>query len=187
MTNNKKIILGFVGPIASGKGTACGYLNEKYQAQTYRFSTMLYDILNRVNLETNRENLQKVSSVLRQNFGDDLMAKTIAFDVTKAESQIVSVDGVRREPDIKYLREIPGFYLISIDANAEIRHKRLIGRGEKTDDNTKTFEQFLEDEKKEAEQQIKAVAKKADFQIDNNGTLEQLYEQIEKIMKNIKK
>lgn len=186
MTSNK-IILGFVGPIASGKGTVCEYLKTKYHAETYRFSTMLYDILNRVNIETNRENLQKVSSVLRENFGDDLMAKTIAFDVTNAKSDVVCVDGVRREPDIKYLREIPGFYLISIDAKAESRHSRMTSRGEKTDDNTKTFEQFLEDEKKEAEQQIKTVAEKADFKIDNNGSFDQLYKQIEDIIETIKK
>ena len=32
-----KIILGFVGDLASGKGTICKYLNEKYSANTYRF------------------------------------------------------------------------------------------------------------------------------------------------------
>jgi dephospho-CoA kinase len=182
MTNNK-IILGFVGPIASGKGTACRYLKERYQAETYRFSTMLYDILNRVNIETNRENLQKVSSVLRETFGDDLMAKTIAHDVTQAQSEVVSVDGVRREPDIKYLKQIPGFFLVAINAEPKTRYERLIKRGEKPDDNTKTYEQFLEDDKKEAERQIIGVAAKADFKIDNNGSIEELHNQIEKIIK----
>ncbi|MFA6321931.1 MAG: AAA family ATPase [Candidatus Buchananbacteria bacterium] len=180
-----KIILGLVGPIASGKGTACQYLKEKYGAETFRFSTMLRDILNRVYIENSRENLQKVSSVLRQTFGDDLMAKTIANDVKNAPGQVVAVDGVRREPDIKYLQEIPGFYLVAINAEQKVRHQRITRRGENTDDNQKTFEQFQQDEQQEAEQQIKEVAKLAKFHLDNNGSLSDLQRQIDEIIKQV--
>lgn len=180
-----KIIFGLVGPIASGKGTACKYLQEKYNCEVFRFSSMLRDILNRLYIENSRENLQKVSSVLRQNFGDDLMAKTIAFDVTNAKTEIVAVDGVRREPDIKFLQEIPGFYLVEINADQKTRFTRITQRGENADDNKKTFEQFQIDEQQEAEQQIKAVAQLAKFHLDNNGSLENLYSQIDEIIKKI--
>ncbi|MEK7625108.1 MAG: AAA family ATPase, partial [Patescibacteria group bacterium] len=66
-----KIILGFVGDLASGKGTICKYLKEKYGTESYRFSTMLRDILKRVYLENSRENLQRLSTVMRENFGQD--------------------------------------------------------------------------------------------------------------------
>jgi dephospho-CoA kinase len=180
-----KTILGFVGPIASGKGTACQYLKDKYGSETYRFSTMLRDILNRLYIENSRENLQKISSVLRAAFGDDLMAKTIANDVKDSKTKIVAVDGVRREPDIKYLRKISGFYLIAMDADQKIRFNRIIKRGENTDDTNKTFTRFQQDEEQEAERQIKKVAETADFNINNNGTLNELHQQIEDILRKV--
>ena len=56
---SNKIILGFTGLIASGKGTAAKYFNEKYGATTYRFSTMLRDLLNRIHVEHSRDNIIK--------------------------------------------------------------------------------------------------------------------------------
>lgn len=178
-----KIILGFVGPIASGKGTICEYLREKRGAEIFRFSTMLRDVLDRFYIKQSRENMQAVSSVLRQTFGDDLMAKTMANDVHASPAKIVAVDGVRRQPDIKYLQEIPGFYLIAVNADLKIRFERITRRGENTDDAKKTFEEFAADHEKEAELQIKAVSQAANFQINNDGTVEELYGQIEEILK----
>jgi len=177
-----KIILGFVGPIASGKGTVCKYLTEKHDAKIFRVSTMLRDVLDRFYIPQSRENMQAVSSSLRQTFGDDLMAKTIAQDVAGVNAAIVAVDGVRREPDIKYLREIPGFYLVAINADMKIRYDRITRRGENVDDTKKTFAEFTADHEKEAELQIKEVAKLANFQINNDGTLDDLYRQIDDII-----
>lgn len=179
---NSKIILGFVGQIASGKGTACQYLKEKHQASVYRFSTMLRDVLNRLYIEQNRENIQKISSALRETFGDDLMALVMVKDVTNEKNQIIVIDGVRREPDIKYLKEIPGFHLIEIAADQKIRFERIVKRGENADDKNKTWQEFQQDEQREAEQQIQGVAKLAEFRIDNNGSLGELHRQIDDIL-----
>lgn len=180
-----KIILGFVGPIAAGKGTTCQYLKEKYGAEIFRFSTMLRDVLDRFYIPQSRENMQAVSSVLRQAFGDDLMAKTIAMDATKAPAEIVGIDGVRRLPDIKHLRQIPGFYLVAIVAGQKTRFERITRRGENTDDNQKTFEDFKRDEQREAELQIAEVIHAADFTLNNDGTVEELYGQIDNILNKI--
>jgi dephospho-CoA kinase len=181
-----KIILGLVGPIASGKGTVCNYLKEKYNAEIFRFSTMLRDVLNRFYLEQSRENMQAVSTALRQTFGEDLMAQTIASDVKASSAEIIVLDGVRRLPDIKYLRENIKFHLVSIDADEKIRFERITKRSENSDDSQKTFEQFQADGKREAELQIKEVASTAEFHLDNNGTTLELYDQIEEILNKTK-
>jgi dephospho-CoA kinase len=180
-----KIILGLVGPISSGKGTVCNYLKDKHGAQIFRFSTMLRDVLDRFYIEQSRENMQALSSALRQVFGDDLMAKTIANDVTNSPANIIVLDGVRRLPDIKYLKEIPGFHLIAINADQKTRFERITKRGENTDDIKKTFTEFQNDEQQEAELQIKEVADTAEFDLDNNKTVENLYQQIENILKQL--
>lgn len=177
-----KVILGFVGPIASGKGTGCRYLAERYSARSYRFSSILRDILSRVYLPHTRDNLQQVSSVLRGAFGDDLLARAIAQDVGADTGELVTVDGVRRRPDIKFLRGIDGFYLIGITADETKRFARITQRNENPDDEQKTFADFVREGQQEAERQITEVMASANFTIDNNGDFTALYQQLDTII-----
>jgi len=176
-----------VGTLASGKEVTKKYILEKYNAKDCRFSTMLRDVLNRVAVPTSRENIQRISTLLRENFGEDIMAKVIALDAKNFDSDVVIVDGVRRPADIKYLNELPNFYLIKINADPELRYKRMLERNENEGDNNKTYEQFLNDENAEADRLIPIVMESAKYSIDNNGTFEELYAQIDKIMEDINK
>lgn len=178
---NKKVF-GFTGLIASGKGTACKYINEKYGAEGFRFSTILRDVVDRIYLPQTRENLQNISQVLRENFSQDILSKAIAEDVKKAKSEIVIIDGVRRWTDIEHLKEIPGFKLVGLKVNAKTRYQRLTKRGENTDDTTKTWEEFQKDSNAEAEVHIQEMVEKADVVIDNNGSLEDFYNQLDKLV-----
>lgn len=180
-----KIILGLASQIAAGKGTTTEYLTKNYGANSYRFSTILRDVLDRLYLEQNRDNISKISTVLRKNFSEDILAKVIYEDVKKDEQEIVVVDGVRRLADIVYLKKLPGFKLIFIDAEMEKRYQRIILRKENVDDEKKTFEQFKKDHELETELQIAGLIKVADIVIDNNGSFEDLYKQIDEIIKKL--
>ena len=179
----QKIILGFTGLISSGKGTAAKYLKEKYKADTFRFSTMLRDVLDRLYLPQSRENFQIISPILREAYGQDLMAKVIAEDVKKSNYNLIAIDGMRRPADIEYLKDIPGFKMIAIEVDEKTRFERLLKRGENTDDATKTFEQFKKEHKAETEIHIPDLMKQADITIDNNGNLEDFYKQLDKLIK----
>ena len=178
-----KIILGFTGLMACGKGTAARYLDEKYNADTFRFSTMLRDVLDRLYLPQSRENFQIISPLLRETFGQDLMAKVIARDVESADSRIIAIDGMRRPADIEYLKKLPGFRMVAIDVDAKVRYERLRARAENPGDAEKTWEQFQKEHEAETEIYIPELMKQADVTIDNNGTLEDLYKQIDKLIK----
>lgn len=180
--NDNKIIIGFVGDLASGKGTACQYLKEKYGINSYRYSTMLRDILKRLYIPESRNNIQLISKILRENFGQDLMSKVIAEDVINDQSAIVAVEGIRRPDDIIYLNKISGFHLIYITADPAIRWRRVISRNENAGDANKTFEQFLQDEQAEADRQIKDLGSKADLTIVNNETIAEFYNKIDLII-----
>ena len=92
----------------------------------------------------------------------------------------------KEKPDyISILKDIPGFSLVAITAEQKTRWERMVMRGENADDATKTFEQFILDEQKEAEIHITEVAKTAQFTINNNGSLDQLYVQIDDIIKTV--
>lgn len=183
-----KIIIGFVGHIASGKDVCKKYIMERYGASSHRYSTALRDILNRLYLPINRNNLQDLSLDLRTRFGSDLLARVIIEDIDRDANEIVIIDGIRRLDDTKSLNEkFPDLYIIGIDVKAELRYERMVKRNENEGDADKTFEQFLIDDKKEAELEIPTVMAAAKYHLDNNGTLEELYAQIDKIIADIKK
>ena len=181
----KKIIIGFTGLMASGKDEAKKYLETKYGAKSFRFSTIMRDILKRINVEMSRYNLSALSLCLRQTFGEDLFAKVIASDASQAESEIVVVDGIRRLADIVHLTKLDGFHLVAIEADPQIRYERMIKRGENVGESEKTYEQFLEDHQTETELTIPEVMSQADLKINNDGDLANLYQQIDKIVTKI--
>jgi len=180
-----KIILGLVGSLASGKETTKNYLAKNYKAKDCRFSSILRDAMNRTSIPTSRENIQKFSTILRENFGENLLAKAIANDASKLDADVVVVDGVRRFTDIEHLTKLPNFFLIKIDADPKIRYERMVKRNENEGDNKKTFEEFLNDHDAEADRQIPEVMKSAKYSIDNSGTFEELYKQIDFLLKKI--
>jgi len=180
-----KIIIGLIGELAAGKGTITNYLKEKHQAVSFRYSDSLRENLEIFGLEISRENMQKISTLLRSNFGENILAKAILKKVQDSNQKIIVIDGVRRHTDLENLGDLPGFNLIYITADQKTRYDRYIKRNENAGDDQMTFEQFKEKENAEADRQIPEVAKTAKYKIDNNGTINELYQQLEKILKKI--
>ncbi len=182
-----KIILGLVGQLASGKDSAKKYLIENYGASGHRFSSMLRDVLNRLYIPVSRHNLQDLSLILRQKFGEDALARVIAEEVKEDTREIVIVDGVRRLEDIAYLKSIPGFHLLSLEVKPEIRYERMVKRNENAGDAEKSYDDFLADGAREAELEIPKVMESADYHVDNNGSIADLKKQLDKIIEEIEK
>ena len=87
------------------------------------------------------------------------------------------------------LREKGKFYLIAIDADPEKRYQRISMRRSATDNIS--FATFLENEKREMDstdpntQNLSKCIELADFKLWNSGTLEQLNQQVEAVLKEI--
>lgn len=182
-----KIILGFTGPMASGKEVSKQYLIDKYGAVGFRFSTIIREILARLRLEPSRYNISILSTRLRQTFGEDLFARTMAKDVAACEAEMIIVDGVRRLADIDHLKQLPGFHLIAIDADPKIRHARVVSRAENVGDDQKSLEEFLRESRElETEASIPGVMAEASYVIDNSTDLAALQAQLDDLVAKIK-
>lgn len=177
-----KTILGFTGLIACGKDTASNYFAKKYNAEQVKFSASMKDIMERVYISPIRKNYQLISRVLRETFGQDLFSKVVANDVKNSKADLVIVDGVRRIPDIEHLKNIKGFKLVAVEVDAKTRFERIKQRNEKPGDQTKTWEEFQKEDVAETEITIPELMKQADATIDNNGTLEEFYKQLDKLV-----
>lgn len=178
----EKKIIGLVGLIASGKGVAKNYLIKEYEAIEFRFSSILREALDVLGIEQTRDNIISLSTWSRENFGNDLLAKAMAKHVKNSKKNIIVIDGIRRMDDILYLKDLPGFKMIAIEADSELRYKRSIIRNENPGDKEKNYEQFLKDHQKETEITIPETMNNADYKIINEGSLEDYYKEIDKIM-----
>lgn len=177
-----KLIIGLVGRQGSGKGAAATILKEQYGAQLLRFSAALVDVLDRLAVPASRDNYITLSNLLRQGFGEDVLAYAIQRDILKSDADIVVVDGIRRIEDISGLEPLPQFKLIEVAAPGKVRYDRMRGRGEKSGESGMTWEQFSEQEQASTEITIPAVAARAWRAINNGGTAEELNQQIADLM-----
>lgn len=102
----QKIVLALAGEMGSGKGAITQYLIERHGAVQLRLSDILRDILDRLHIEQSRINIATVSRGLRSAFGEDMLSRTIARDVMVSDAPLIILDGIRREGDMRYLRNL---------------------------------------------------------------------------------
>ena len=182
-------IIGLTGRNAAGKGTVASFL-EKHSFVYHSLSDTLREELKRRNLEESRENLIQIGNDLRKQGGPGVLADLMIDSLLSSEDHIV--DSIRNPSEVKSLRRVyPNhkFVLISVDASPEIRYERLKSRNRLGD--SSSWEIFLEQEKLEEsskdpnKQQLLATIGKADFNVDNSESIEQLENQIKVILKKL--
>ncbi len=183
----RKIIIGIAGEIVSGKDTVTHYLENRYGARIFFLSDPLRDVLDRLHLAQTRENLTRVSGAIRTEFGDNILSHSIASDAANDPPSFVVIDGVRRQSDIEAVKELPEFSLLYVEADIKTRYERIVRRRQNADDETKTFEDFQKDHLLETEIGISALRSEARFIINNDGSLEDLYSQVDDIVAELQK
>ncbi|MFA6586091.1 MAG: AAA family ATPase [Candidatus Paceibacterota bacterium] len=175
-----KKVIGIVGGISSGKDTAAKYISEKLNIPAFEMSQPLKDIARERNIELTRENLVALGTPLAQEFGADYFAKILLGKIDSAGI----FAGMRQIAQIEYLKNNSNFILISIEADPKIRFQRTLARaklGEATN-----LEEFIRNEINENSgeriQRLFEIMKMADIHIENNGSLENFYNQIDNII-----
>lgn len=185
-----KAYIAVVGKSGAGKETIFqltrALLNIRsdrpWEVSIHHFSDPLNEILGLLYLERARPNQQKISTVLRQAFGEELIGNVIYNRALKDMSDIVFLDGVRRAPDVVMLRRLPNSHLLCVEADPKVRFERLKKRADRPGDAEKTWEEFLKEQSAESESLIDEIAKEADFKIDNSGDVEWLRHQIQNFL-----
>ena len=176
--------IGLVGEKLAGKDTVANYLVEKYGAKHIRFSHLLDEILQILNLPISRRNEVDLGLGLRKIFGNKVLGSAIIKRALNFKTPLVVINGIRMN-EMEEIKKI-GAKIIYITAPAKIRFKRYQKRHEKADDATMNFEQFKTQEKEATEVGIPELGEKADYHIDNIGSLEELNRKVDEIINNIK-
>lgn len=182
----KKIILGLVGETGSGKDIFCNFIKKKVKKPVFcfRFSDPLSEILKILFSEIKKEDQQWLGKILREKYGNDILAKALKRKIEGIKKGIIILNGIRYWEEFEMIKKLDG-KIIYITADQKLRWQRLRKRGEKKDDFS-SFKKFLEREKAKTEILIPKIGKKADFKILNNGSLDNLYQKIEKVIKKLR-
>jgi len=178
------MIIGITGTNGSGKTVVCKYFVEK-GFEYYSLSDILRERLRLQNLPITRENLRRLGNELREEHGPAILAELL-LPYIKDKANVV-IDSIRNIYEIEKFREsLHNFVLIGVDAPVEVRYLRVKERSREGETLQMTLEEFIESENKEKSenvlhQQIDKCLSFADILVINDGTMEELYSELEKV------
>ncbi len=174
------MIIGLVGPNASGKGEAAAHL-ARLGFPVVSLSDVVREEAARRGLPAEREHLIAVGQQLRAAEGPGVLAERI---LARLGARGV-VDSIRSPAEIAVLRRREDFRLLGIDAPVELRWKRAMERGragDATDLESFRRQEALENTSCPTAQQVRRALAEADLLISNDGTLDQLRGKVEQAL-----
>ncbi len=183
------MIVGITGSIGGGKGTVVDFLKDKKHFTHYSSSDHLISILESRNEAVDRDGMNRVANELRANNSAGVPAETYKKYLAEGEGRDVILESLHSVPEVDFIKSIGGV-VIGVTADPNIRFDRISKRGSVKDNVSK--EKFIAQQEREEkgsnnsnESNIFDTLRQADYIIENNGTLEDLYTQIEEILKKI--
>ncbi len=182
------IVIGITGTLGAGKGTVVEYLVNQKGVKHFSVSGFLKEELTKQKRAIDRTSLQDIANEIRTKYGPDYITRKL-FQKAKMAGQNAIIESIRNPKEAEFIRSQKNGYLFAVDANQKTRYLRIKKRGSEKDN--VTFSQFKEQEKKELQskdpnaQNLPECIRKADFKFDNDGTIRQLYEKVEKVINKI--
>lgn len=181
------MIIGIAGTFAAGKGAVVDYLKSKGFAH-YSSSGTLKERLDEKGLPHTRENLAHAAENLLSTYTGGVLELNLERAEKAGEVNVV-LEAIHRMSEADFIRSRGGV-IVGVDADVELRYKRVQERGDGAKDAV-TFEEFKIDMAREEEgkgmvtSNIRSVIQSADYVVMNNGTLEALHAQVDAILKKI--
>ncbi len=182
------IIIGITGTLGAGKGTVVEYLVKEKGFAHFSVRGYLSDVIRNQGMEVNRDNMVITANELRSKNGPGFIIEEL-YHKAAATRQNCIIESIRTPGEIEKLRKKKNFFLLAVDADIKIRYDRIILRGSETDN--VSFETFCQNEAREMhsddpnKQNLSECILQADFIIRNDGSLEQLQQKTEEILKKI--
>ncbi len=174
--------IGITGGLLSGKTTAKEILEQDFKAESFHFSRFLGQLLDLLDLEKNRKNLQDLGLFIKETYGQDILVKTALEYSKDSQAEIFLMDGLRTKEDLLTLKDIPDARIIYLKAEPKTRYQRMLQRSEKIGETQESFENFLKSEQHDVDAQLLGLEKYADVVIENNGSKEELREKLRKAL-----
>ena len=173
------VLLGLTGRNASGKTTIVQWFADR-GVRTASCSDSIRAWLAEQGIEGSREALIEGGRELRRQGGPGILADML-LDILGGEDAVI--DSIRTPGEVEALRTRDDFILIEVRAAADLRWERSQDRARSGDSADKaTFmahEKSEEVARDETGQALVATARMADLMLINEGSVEELHEDLE--------
>ncbi|MBI4050627.1 MAG: AAA family ATPase [Candidatus Doudnabacteria bacterium] len=179
------MLIGVTGTLASGKDTLSSYLTKNKDFFHFSLSDAIREECDKRGLPKDRDTLVNLGNDLRAAFGSDILARRAVEAVQRNKAKNAVLTSIRNPIEAEFLKKLPSFVLISVNAPIKVRYERIVSRKRASD--FVDFKTFRAQEEKEMsgtarEQDLKKVMTMADYNLINDGTLEEFHKNIETVL-----
>lgn len=182
--DQKRLIIGIVGQRLAGKDTVGEYLVKKYGAFHIKYSNILDEILDILDQPKSRRNEIDLGMAMRSVFHEGVLNAAIKKKLQNVKENFRVVNGIRFMDEFETIKSL-GAKLIYVTAPQEILYERFLKRSQKADDNTLSAQEFAALESESTEVKIPQLDALCDFTINNVGSLEDLYKEVDNVIEKI--
>lgn len=181
-----KKIIAILGLPGAGKTEVINYLLKKYSWPKVYFGDIIFEEMKRRGLEINEKNERIVREGLRIEFGLLYYANQVIEKISKIESDVVLVESLYSWDEFLRFKEeyAEDFITISVYASPKTRYvrlgKRMVRPLTPEEAQSRDYSQIVNIS------QAGPIAM-ADFTVNNEGDMNELYRQIDEVLKIILK
>jgi len=175
-------LIGLVGKAGSGKDTVCQILEEKYPS--VRMGEIIVEEADRRGVDPTDENLGRIATELRERYGMGAIAERCVPKIRQLEAPVVVVNGIRGMDEVKVFEKNFGrVLLVEIWTPEKLRLERIRSRSRA--DDVRTLEQLRRRDEREARWGLDEAIERAQYRIENDGSLSDLRARTEALMEKI--
>ena len=176
------MLIGLTGRNAAGKGEVAEHLQKKSFSYC-SLSDVIRDEIHSNGGKLTRENLINMGNKLRSQFGASILAQRVLAKTQNNNHYVI--DSIRNPAEVEVLKHGGHFRLLTVKADAKIRFQRIKERNREGD--PLSYNNFLALEEKEAvgnvnSQTLSAVEALADHTLENNQSLQELHDTVDKLL-----
>ena len=182
-------IIGITGTLGAGKGTIVDYLTKHHGFQHFSVRGYLSKLIKAKGDEVNRDSLVATANELRAQNSPSFIAEELYREAKESGKDCI-VESIRTVGEVNALHAKGNFTLFAVDAEQKLRYVRIVERASETD--RIGFETFVENEKREMnstdpnKQNLSACMQLADYRFVNDGSFNELYRELDKVLVKIK-
>lgn len=182
LTGSNQFVICLTGMPGAGKSTVARFLEENGF-----YPIAMGDVIRERAIENNLplddHNLGELMKNFRKTHGNEIIAKLTVKKIIDLKSiDFIVVDGIRSYDEFIVLKSIGHVKLLAIHASSDIRYNHIKQRDRS--DTPANHENFLQRDEREMSVGISKAIALADESISNNNiTVKELREQVERIIK----